>query len=114
MAADAVRQKEKFRKEYVRPIGWVDLPKGGFREVIPRLRVELYDLPSQVYGPIMLSFNAIRPENMKASKTLAQAHLTETDAIRLCALIVKAITRMRPSVGVNDVLRQIGREVIKL
>ena len=116
MAANAVKQKaEKFRKEFVNPIGWIDLPQGGFREVIPRLRVETYKIPSQVYGPIILSFNAIRPENMKASKTLAQAHLTEVDAIRLCALIVKAIKSLRGNiVTINDILRQIGREAIKL
>jgi len=106
---------EKFRKEYAKTIGWLDLPQGGFREVIPRLRVELYDMPSKVYGPIMLSFNAVRPENMKASKTLAQAHLTEIDAIRLCALIVRAIKEARPgTTTINDILRQIGKEAIKL
>ena len=112
MAADV--KAEKFSKEFVETIGWIDLPRGGFREVIPRIRVENYRLPSQVYGPIMISFNVIRPENMKASKTLAQAHLTEIDAIKLCALIVKAITRLRPTVVVGDVLKQIGREAMKL
>ena len=114
MAANTMRQKEKFNKSFVDTIDWVDLPRGGFREVIPRLRVEIYRLPSQVYGPIMLSFNVIRPENMKASKTLAQAHLTEIEAIKLCAVLVKAITRLRPIAGINDVLRQIGREAMKL
>lgn len=111
----AVNQKtERFQKEYVDTVGWVDLPKGGFREVIPRLRVETYRIPSKTYGPIMVSFNVIHPANMKSSKTLAQAHLTEVEAIKLCALIVKAITRLRPIATINDVLRQIGREAMKL
>ena len=111
----AKQRIERFDKNSVETIGWLDLPQGGFREVIPRLRVELYRLPSQVYGPIMVSFNVIRPENMKASKTLAQAHLTEVDAIRFCALIVKAIKAFRGNiVTINDILRQIGREAMKL
>jgi len=111
----AKQKIERFDKNSVETIGWLDLPPGGFREVIPRLRVELYKLPSQVYGPIMVSFNVIRPENMKASKTLAQAHLTEVDAIRFCALIVKAIKVFRGNiVTINDILRQIGREAMKL
>ena len=111
----AKQKIERFDKNYVETIDWVDLPRGGFREVIPRLRVELYKLPSKVYGPIMLSFNVIRPENMKASKTLAQAHLTEIEAIKLCAVLVKAIKVFRGNiVTINDILRQIGREAMKL
>ena len=111
----AKQKIERFDKNSVETVGWLDLPPGGFREVIPRLRVELYKLPSKVYGPIMLSFNVIRPENMKASKTLAQAHLTEIEAIKLCAVLVKAIKVFRGNiVTINDILRQIGREAMKL
>lgn len=106
--------KEAFDKTRARTIGWVDLPRGGFREVIPRIRVELYDPFSKTYGPIMLSFNAIRPENMKTSKPLAQAHLTEVEAIKLCALLVKAVNALRPAAALDDILRQIRLEAMKL
>ena len=97
---------EAFDKSAVKTIGWIDLPKGGFRKMLPRLRVEYYQLPSRVYGPIMLSFNAIHPENMKLSQTLAQAHLPAMKAIELIALLAVAAKKTMPTLTFRDIWRQ--------
>lgn len=110
----SAKQIEPFNKQAVETIGWVDLPRGGFREMLPRLRVEYYTAPSRVYGPIMLSFNAIHPKNMKLSKTLAQAHLQFLDAIRLVALLTLAVKKDFPHLTLNHILNAIRKEAEKL
>ena len=102
----SAKDLEEFDKKYVETIGWIDLPRGGFKKMIPRLRVEIYTIPSNVYGPIMLSYNAIHPENMKLSKTLAQAHLPFPKAIELISLLAIAIKKTMPTLTLRDIWRQ--------
>ena len=102
----SAKDLEEFDKRYVETIGWIDLPRGGFRRMIPRLRVEVYTIPSNVYGPIMLSYNAIHPENMRLSKTLAQAHLPFPKAIELISLLAIAIKKTMPTLTFRDIWRQ--------
>ena len=97
---------ELFDKSAAETIGWIDLPKGGFKKMLPRLRVEIYHLPSSVYGPIMISYNAICPENMRLSQTLAQAHLPAPKAIELISLLAVAVKKVMPALTFQDVWRQ--------
>jgi hypothetical protein len=105
---------ELFDKDRVATIGWVDLPQGGFKNATPRLRVELYEGVSRVYGPIMLSFNAIVPENMRMSKTLAQAHLTTMNTIELIALLAMAVKKTMPALTLRDIWLQAEQFIQKI
>ncbi|MEM2257795.1 MAG: hypothetical protein QXU87_04115 [Candidatus Caldarchaeum sp.] len=104
---------ELFNKNVVETVGWVDLPVGGFKDLRPRLRVELYREISKVYGPIMLSFNAICPENMRLSKTLAQAHLTPIHALELAALLMAAAQKLMPGARLEDLVKLLEKSFYK-
>jgi len=106
----SAKNDEEFDKKAVETIGWVDLPQGGFKRMLPRLRVEIYTRESRVYGPIMISFNAICPENMKLSQTLAQAHLPPAKAKELIALLMVAIKKADRLKGKFTTLREIWLE----
>ena len=106
---------EKFDKSKVDTVGWVDLPRGGFKKVYPRLRVETYNVHGSIYGSIILSFNVIHPEDMKKSKPLAQAHLTPLEATHLIALLAVATKKVMPAMTLKDIWREaenIARKVI--
>lgn len=109
----SAKNVELFDKSVVETVGWVDLPRGGFREFLPRLRVELYREVSKVYGPVMLSFNAICPENMRLSKTLAQAHLTPIHALELAALLMAAAQKLMPGAKLEDLIKLLEKSFYK-
>jgi len=106
----SAKDDEEFDKSAVETIGWVDLPRGGFKRMLPRLRVEIYARESRVYGPIMVSFNAVCPENMKLSQTLAQAHLPTAKAKELIALLMVAIKKADRLRGKFTTFREIWLE----
>lgn len=99
---------EGFDRESVVEIGYIDLLKGGFKEVQPRLRVQVYDLPSMAYGPIIIVYDGFVPRNPRQSKPLAQIHLTEEHAIQTIAMLVKALKAYRPTLTVRDIFSRVA------
>ncbi|MFQ6076934.1 MAG: hypothetical protein ACE5Z5_12540 [Candidatus Bathyarchaeia archaeon] len=83
-------EKEVFERGHVSFRERIQTRRGKLRTFMPQAVIEVYDLQTSIYGPIMLTIDLYHPEQPKQSKQPGRLHLTPAQTLQLIASLIRA------------------------